>query len=66
MHAPWYEEILLHMDFGRLSLRSNCDDTYSPILMIHGAYERRGMELVTVGRDKSFTYAYTLKNLRKI
>ena len=64
--APWYEEILLPMDFGRLSLQSYCDDPYCPILMIYSAYERRGMELVTVGRDKSFTYAYTLKNLRKI
>ena len=43
--APWYEEILLPMDFGRLPLQSYCDDPYSPILMIHGAYERKGIKL---------------------
>ena len=45
--APWYEEILLHMDFGRLPLRSYCDDTYSLILMIHTSFEREGM--VSIG-----------------
>ena len=57
-YAPWYEEILLPMDFGRLPLQSYCEDPYSPILMIHGAYERRGMELCSVGRNKSFATAY--------
>ena len=51
---PWYEEILLPMDFGRLPLQSYCDDPYSPILMIYGAYERRGIKLCSVGRNKSF------------
>ena len=56
--TPWYEEILLPMDFGRLPLQSNCGDPYSPILMIHGAYERRGTELITGGRTNSLIIAY--------
>ena len=49
--TPWYEEILLPMDFGRLPLQSYCDDPYSPIPMIYGAYERKGIKLCSVGRN---------------
>ena len=45
--APWYERIVLSMDFGRFPLQSYCDGPYSPIVIIHGENERRGMDLVT-------------------
>ena len=63
--TPCYEKILLPMDFERLPLQSYCDDPYSLILMIHGAYERRGMELITGGRTNFLIIAYAWKRLRK-
>ena len=57
---------LLPIDFGRLPLQSYCDDPYSPILMIYGAYERRGVKQGSVVRNKSFVIAFALKDLCKI
>ena len=54
------------MDFGRLPLHSYCDYPYSPILMIHGAYERRRIHLGSVGRNKAYVIAFAFKSLRKI
>ena len=66
MCPPWYEKILRLMDYGQPPLQRYCDDPYSPIVTIHGAYERREIKLGSVGRTKSFVNAHALKNLRKI
>ena len=64
--TPWYHGILLYTNFGRLPLQSYCDDPYSSILIFHTSFERRGMKLGSICRNKSFVIAYALKSLRKI
>ena len=58
MSAPWYEKISPPMNFERLLLLWSF-----PILKIDAAYKKRGINLGSVGRDKSLAYA--LENPRK-